>query len=129
MQDVYAQQEAMTDVVIKFLNGQSQARLKCGEYVHQVSVFGQFVAVQSRSGITVYEQDRLAGQYIVKGKLPGHDTADSLAISASHIVVCKECRLHSFGFSGTQCVARMFMNTNEHYTCLGTFCCFFVEVY
>jgi hypothetical protein len=107
MQDVYAQQEAMTDVVIKLLNGQSQARLKCGEYVRQISVFGHFVAVQSSTGITVYEQDRVAEQYIVKGKLPGHDTFDSFAITAFNIISCEKHRLHCFDFSGTQCVAKL----------------------
>ena len=104
MQSVYAYRDAMTDVVVQPLHAAQRARIKCGEYVKNVAVFGNLIAVLTTTAITVYDQQQDDKQaWRVHARIPDAPTCDVLAISSQHVIMGQQRRLRCYDFRGSQC--------------------------
>ena len=103
VQDSYAYRDAVTDVIIKSLRSPNRTRLKCGQYVKQVAVYDNLVAVFAAAEITVYERGKGEGQFRVLAKLPQSAKCSVIMLTRQHVTICQGRIIRCFMFLGQQC--------------------------
>ncbi|KAJ3336316.1 hypothetical protein HDU93_003092 [Gonapodya sp. JEL0774] len=103
--DRFAYRDSFTDVIIQNLVTDQRARIKCRDYVRNVSLFSGRLAVQLSERIIIYEvlaNDNSDMHYRIREKIPMKIDCDHFLVTSENLIICQKAVVQLYDFSGTR---------------------------
>ncbi|CAH8612583.1 unnamed protein product [Dicrocoelium dendriticum] len=103
--DRYAYRESLTDVVVQHLVTQQKARIKCRDYVRNISVYKNRLAIQLPDKILIYEPSTdqpTDMHYRIREKLIRAVECQSLLVTTHNLILCQANKLTLLNFQGVK---------------------------